>query len=207
MRYLSAGLIGGIVCIVFAAMEFVSAEPCAPFELPKQFSAVIASGGKVGNNTAKVYVDNNKSRTEFDNNGSRVIQIGRGDLKVMYTILPSKKQYSEIPLSDEQARSIGTQTDSRAQWENLGAETIGGKKCDKYRVTTPASNDLKPAVVSLLYVDSAEKVPVRTIVGEGVEMVTVDYTSFKKGAQDSSLFEPPKEYMKIVLPVNRESSP
>lgn len=174
----------------------------APFEMPRQYSAEVESIiGDTSSGVMKVYVDASKSRMEMTSQGLDTIVISRSDLKVMYTLMVAQKQYMEMPLNDAQARQADpTSIAANAQWESLGKETVNGRVCNKYKVTSPGSSDGSPTTVSTFYFDAATNDPVKMLVDAGGQSVVANFRKFQRGAPDASLFEVPKEYKKFSMP-------
>lgn len=197
------------VCFLLGCVTFTSlrAGTPPPYEMPKQFSTQIETTVQGTKNTMTIYVDGNKSRAEVSVMGTNTITIQRGDLKVAYNLMTAQKQYMEIPMTDDQAKNAGSPTDPNATWESLGSESLNGRKCDKYKITTVNATDANIKTVSVLYVDSSSKLPIRAITGEGAEAVVMDYKNFKTGAPDASLFELPAGYTKFSIPAFQAPSP
>lgn len=186
--------------VLFLAASFCLHAAPPPVELPRQYSAEIESTVAGQTSVMKLWIDGNKHRMEVTGSGMDAIVITRGDRKVTYTLMPAQKQYMELPMSTDQVtKSDPTAIDPGAKWESLGTETVNGKLCDKYRVTTDKGENLKK-IVSLLYFDAATKEPVQVIVGEGAEAVLVKYKKFQSGSPDASLFEVPAGYEKFAMP-------
>lgn len=89
-----------------------------------------------------------------------------------YLILPSRRQYVEIspesigfPLGSALTPSaIVERLKPRAQYENLGSETINGRTAEKYRFTGAADTRTQAGTVqsdSFVYIDEATGLPLR----------------------------------------------
>lgn len=192
---------GVYFAVLFIACAISASGASAPFELPRQYSAEIESTVGGATSTMKMWVDGNKNRTEMSSQGESVIAITRGDIKRVYSLMPSQKKYMELPMTDAQAQKADpTAIDPKAQWENLGTEAIDGRTCNKYKVTTPSPANPEQSVSTLFYFDAKDNAPVRVVVGEGGSMIVVNYKKFQLGAPDPSVFEIPKDYEKFAMP-------
>jgi hypothetical protein len=124
-----------------------------------------------------------------------------------YNLMVPQKQYMEIPLTDEQAKMVGATTDPSATWETLPPDSLNGKKCDRYKITTTNPADATQKMVSILYVDPATKGPIRVVTGEGQDAMVMDYKNFKIGASDPTLFSLPAGYTKFSIPAIQPPKP
>ncbi len=93
-RYLA-----GLTLALISCCPLSGRAACAPFELPRQYTAEIET--QVGGMTTpmKLAVDGQKSRMEMTTQGVQAIVISRVDRKVVYNLMPLQKKYLEMPMT------------------------------------------------------------------------------------------------------------
>jgi outer membrane lipoprotein-sorting protein len=131
-----------------------------------------------------------------------------------FVLLPSKKLYADIKAGSATLALANQQADQQAdfspeallneptaaRYEKLGSEKLDGRTATKYRVTNPSTNGTEVQTVTLIWIDEALGMPIRS------ETETSDSTHHSKltmelrdirSQVDPGLFELPKDYRKV----------
>jgi outer membrane lipoprotein-sorting protein len=129
-----------------------------------------------------------------------------------YVLLPAKKIYAELT-ADASATGESVPPDfspdkllnearTEARYENLGAETVGGRSTRKYRVTvtgkTGAAKDVKTE--TLIWVDDSLGMPVKSetrAVGVAAGSTVVMELRDIKETVDAGVFDLPQDYKRV----------
>jgi hypothetical protein len=188
-----------VFLLIVAGCSLLSLCPLAaqvagtPFEVNQQYSAEMIITTKEGQAmTQKVYADNGKMRSEASAPGMKMITIIRPDQKKMYHIMDTQKIVMEIPFDPATHPVPGAVSANDGKFEVVGAETVEGVACTKYKMTT------KDGTVAFFWVDTAKKVMVKMVPEDG--SVTIVWKNFVSGPQDAALFEPPTGYQVMQMP-------
>lgn len=132
-----------------------------------------------------------------------------------FVLLPASKLYADLAASQNEAGVIDPVADSpvvstdellneaheAAKYQPLGTEVVGGRTTTKYRVTTAkASSETNARKETLIWVDEALGMPVRSETTFGVEGSAKAIMELKdiRLEVDEHLFEIPGDYKKVA---------
>ena len=138
-----------------------------------------------------IYASGDKLRMEAKMAGMNTINIVRKDQSKIYTIMVDQKIYMEMPFSMDKRSPDDVLRDVNAKWEDLGADTVNGIACQKYKIVSADKG-------AFFWLSKDKKQPVRMQTEDG--KVTVDWKSFVAGPQDDKLFEVPAGFTKMDMP-------
>ncbi len=144
--------------------------------------------------TGKVYATPTAMRIENDQNGRKSIFIVRFDRKAMWTLLPDRKMYMELPWGS-QAEWASMLEGVKVQRDPLGSEQLGPYHCDKTRVRVTYQG----SVITTIQWAAKELNGFVVKKQEEKEQWSTEYRNVKLGPQDPSLFELPAGYQKMSL--------
>lgn len=142
--------------------------------------------------TMRTSMDGGKARSEMEMPGLpgqpeaslRVVTIVRPDLQKMYILYPDSQVYEEKPLDLRDAQ-LSAASAPGAATEDLGAETVEGVACTKYRVTYEGQS-------MRVWASQADGIPVKMQSVDGRTVIRL--TNVRLGPQPASLFEIPAGY-------------
>jgi hypothetical protein len=120
---------------LFFALVFVSLGGLATAqeEPPGQYSADLVTIVGRNKSVSKIRIADTKTRTEAKQGPLDVVTITRPDEKVVYILLPQQKLFAEKPFLEADGL-FGYVSDHHTERELLGAETVKGQQCDKYKI-------------------------------------------------------------------------
>jgi len=155
-----------------------------------QYTATVLTtqGGQTSG--GKMYVDNNKIRVEAKVQSQEVYSIVRPDLGKLFSVIPSQKVYTEIPISENDIKMI-TPYSADVALTAVGDEKINGQDCTKYKM-----DQIEGTVY--LWLNKKTQAPVQ-MTAEETGMKT-EWQNLKVGAPAAKLFEPPLGYQKLDIP-------
>jgi len=131
-----------------------------------------------------------------------------------FVLLPSKKLYAEISAGSDSLRLLEQQGEAAtdfspeellneptsARYEKLGNEKLDGRNTTKYRVTNLSTNATEAPTVTLIWIDDALAMPIRseTEVSDGNHRskLTTELRDIELQV-DPKLFELPKEFKRV----------
>jgi hypothetical protein len=169
---------------------------------PSQYRVDVVTSRKTGTAlTMRMYVDGNKRRTEQETNNGPLVLILRGDINLMYTVIVNRKAYRVRPLDPSLLKSLDTYEfakDMLFSSGKVGAETIKGQVCDKYRFwaateNTASGGETKSTGSGFIWISQTTHLPVMSETND----TTTQWENLDVGPQDVSLFTPPAEYQQI----------
>jgi hypothetical protein len=159
-----------------------------------EFSAQVVSRLDGRETQGKVYVKDKNMRLEMG--GSRsIITILRSDKGVFWSLMPERKMYLEMPLTQEMTRDLGQFAQDHAKMTSLGRETVGGYLCDKYETEFKTNGG---SIKHYMWI--AQKL------GMSIKIVSLDnsfsreYRDIKEGAVPDAVFEVPPGFIKMNVP-------
>lgn len=180
-------------CCLLRPAPLPAEDTPPPFVFAKQYSADVVTTNKKGLSIeSKMYVDSGKLRTDMNANGMSMSLIVRPDLKKIYSVMVAQKMVMEMPLNPEKYKKTMGPFGPEGKFEWVGAETVDGVACTKYKGTSGEGK------VCLLWVDAAKQIPVKLASEDG--SYTVQCKNYQAGPQDAALFEPPAGYQVMSLP-------
>ena len=145
-----------------------------------------------------------------------------GNQKVVYmdlaghsfTLLPQQKIYAEMTAQavsnqpsdvvDEPDENYVHTAPIESIYETLGAESIDGKECNKYRVVVKNGGDSTVTETeTLIWIDERLGMPVKSVSRSTGGTRTMELSGVTLSA-DRQLFEIPKDYQKVDPKILRE---
>ena len=181
-----------IVCVAVVCGATGALAVPNPF-MGKEFSAdteVHAAGTTM---TGKFFVSKDRSRAE----NSRSIGIIRYDKNIMWTLMPERNMYMELPLNKQQDVSVDLSkpVQGESERQNLGSETLNGRRTTKYRIVYEANGQRETI---LEWMDDEMSFPIKLSREDG--SWSMEYKNFHVGPQPASLFEVPAGYTPLTMP-------
>jgi hypothetical protein len=162
-----------------------------------QFTATMITKAGGMEIPARIFVKDNKVRNEVQFGGQNSIHILRPDKQVVWIILPQQKAYMEMPVTQEAAQKLMPVTaEQMAKMTKVGSDTINGYACDKYETSMPHQG--KPVKITT-WVANDLGMPIKVVAADG--SFAVDYKDIKPAQLEDSLFEVPKDYKKLNMPM------
>jgi hypothetical protein len=134
-------------------------------------------------------------RTEGQDNGKQFINIVRVDRKVVWSLMPDRKMYMELPsqlLIELSALTPGPGVEN-VRRTNLGSEQIAAHLCDKSRVESTSNGK------TVTFIEWAARDLNGFVVKREDEngQWSIEYRNVQLQSQDPSLFEIPAGYQKL----------
>jgi outer membrane lipoprotein-sorting protein len=164
--------------------------PLPPF--PKSYSAeMVRSDG----NRSVLYVDGWTRRLEFyPKSGQPSVVISRADKRVIWSLSPDTKTYSQTKMPAGMERAFDP--DTLYDWSEDGIEMIDGRRCrrfvGRYREASGPIGDAHE--VCLVDAETGMRRRVMTFDVKGKLALTIDYLNAKVGAPPRHFFEMPGGY-------------
>ncbi len=186
----------------------VSSTPPFQTKEPDRYSAtrtitiVTASGENLVTKTL-IARDGERRRTESE----KVIYLDVPEGR--FILLPDDKVYadgasaSELPAGDDEENSADRLLhgeDGKTSYQSAGAETVGGRNTNKYRVVVnDSSRENVSLSETLIWIDDSLRMPIKseTKSGNGVR-VTMELSDVTLDV-DARLFQVPNDYEKIAF--------
>ena len=158
----------------------------------QEFSADVVTADGRAVSRGKTYVARDKHRMEIPG----AVIITRLDQDKSWVFIPEERIYLEQPIDRKFVSSASEKMANETGREPLGTEMVDGKSARKYRVSY--LDGTGPAVI-LQWIDEDTGIPVRTAAVDG--SWSVEYRNIKVGPVDPELFEIPKGYVPVAMPV------
>ncbi len=200
-----------VVMLSMATLLFLVQVSAAQMMGPQPFSAdATFSGTAHGSREAtemqgKMYFDRNHMRMEMEA-GPRggMVMISNFQTKVVDMLMPSQQMYFEHRMDENSnMRRPGAPpsikpfadpsnpcaNDEGATCKNLGTETVNGRVCDHWQITS------KDGKVTNAWVDKKIHFPIKSVTPDG----TWELSNIKEGEPDASLFQIPAGYHKMDM--------
>jgi len=160
-----------------------------------EFSAVVVRRLNSQESQGKVYVKGDKVYREFVTGREVTITILRPDKEVIWMVMPGRKVYMEMPLTEEMTRELGQLAKDQASMTHLGTETVNGYLSDKYETSVKNNGGF---IKHTMWVSKKLGVPIKITSPEG--SFSMDYRDIKEGGVPDSVFEAPAGYQKMNKP-------
>jgi hypothetical protein len=185
--------------IVSATPPFQTREP-ERYRAVRTITIVNARGETVLTKETVVARDGEMRR--FESEGTAYLYVS----EAKYVLRPAEKIYAELgTFADEESPEVSPEGLLHADlgstsYQNLGSETIGGRKADKYRIVV---NNSRAANVSqsetLMWIDEDLQMPIRseTKSSDGTH-VTMELSEISLDV-DKGLFQVPNDYKKVTF--------
>jgi Domain of unknown function (DUF4412) len=189
-KHLISKIVG--CCWTLLVSAGISAQtPTKPFSADQ----VLKVGAKT--TMGKVYVTKNAMRTEGQDNGKQLINIVRADRKVVWSLMPDRKMYRELPWQGLIEVSTLTPVPGveNVRRTNLGSEQIAAHLCDKSRVESTSNGNM------VTFIEWAARDLNGFVVRREDEKGkwSIEYRNVQLKSQDPSLFEIPAGYQKLSM--------
>lgn len=163
--------------------------------LAAEFSAQVLTRFQGEETRGKVYVKGNRIRQEFPSGGGAKIIIYNADTKLAWMIMPERKMYLEMPITEEITRSLMHAAKDQGQMNPLGSETVNGYSTNKYETAFRLNGgELRH------HIWVAKKLGLIIKVESLDKTFSREYREIKEGEVPEAMFAPPVDYQKMHLP-------
>lgn len=163
--------------------------------LAAEFSAQVLTRFQGEETRGKVYVKGNRIRQEFPSGGGAKIIIYNADTKLAWMVMPERKMYLEMPITEEITRSLMQAAKDQGQMNPLGSETVNGYSTNKYETAFRLNGGelrhhiwVAKTLGLIIKVESLDKTFSR------------EYREIKESQVPEAIFAPPADYQKMRLP-------
>jgi outer membrane lipoprotein-sorting protein len=160
-----------------------------------EFSAVVVRRLNSQETQGKVYVKGDKVYREFVTGKEVTITILRPDKEVIWMVMPGRKVYMEMPVTEEMTGEPGQIAKDQASMTRLGTETVNGYLSDKYETSVKNNGGF---IKHNMWVSKKLGVPIKITSPDG--SFSMDYRDIKEGGVPDSVFEAPSGYQKMTRP-------
>ena len=153
--------------------------------------------------TGKMYMGQGAMRMDMEHDGQQSVMITRFANKTVDILMPKQQMYMEFNAGQNAMRrgpgmdqlkpydpKNPCSAEEGATCKNLGTETVNGRMCDHWQVTS------KEGKVSDLWIDQKLHFPIKGTNADTTWLLT----NIKEGDPGASLFEVPADYKKMNLP-------
>ncbi|SRR5258707_4652338 len=148
----------------------------------------------------KIYVSPPKMRMDSTSKGHETIMIIDSNTKTSYMLMPQQHMYMEIHASQGGILTRPEQTPPASfdpkhpcpagiTCKKVGTETINGRVCEKWEITTKSGTTTSWVDQKLFY-------PIKTVTASGY---VTELSNIKEGRPNASLFEVPAGYRKMDM--------
>ena len=124
----------------------------------------------------------------------RVVNIYRGDKKIVYLLYPGLKSYTEI-VPPSASDDKGQAKESKIDVTQVGKDTVDGHPCVQNKITITADDGSQHEMLAWQATDMKD-FPIKTEIKEGGATITTHFTNIKLSAPDAALFDPPSDFTK-----------
>jgi hypothetical protein len=167
-----------------------------------------------GTTTTTIARNGINRREEYEaNSGLRLVYLENATGR--FVLLPSAKMYanldevqssigltpSETDINASAADALLNQVDNEATYEKLGVEELNGRTVSKYRVTHRTGNSTSADATTLIWIDEALGMPVRSENSSGSSDDTFKVITEWRNIElevDRKIFELPKDYQQVT---------
>jgi len=182
---------------VAAACLTVAVLWCSPaFATPEEYSAVMETYANGRTSRSMMYVNTDMQRIEMLDSAEGAVTIVRGDLDVVWMLMPDEEMYMEMDMSDQYSNPLTTTGSTEVSRVKVGEENVDGHPCNKEQVTvTYDSGD-----TDTMYQWSAtdlDGMPIKAEALDGSWKYTLH--DIRTGHQDENLFEVPPGYEEMNI--------
>jgi hypothetical protein len=180
-----------LLAVILAAGHGLAAgEP--PFALPAAYACDLAFADGAEKGTGRmVHGGADKQRMELNVEQGHMAMILRHDLKQAHMLMLDQQMVMTLPLDQASQSMDNPLCDPKATWKKTGSETVNGVACDRYDWTSGDST-------GHAFIDAAKSVPVRIVVSDDKSL---DFSNYTFGPQPADLFEVPKGFKPMGMPV------
>ncbi|GAB4387557.1 MAG: DUF4412 domain-containing protein [Thermodesulfovibrionales bacterium] len=142
---------------------------------------------------SKVYIKGDRFRMEVE--GKEGYSIIRGDLNVMWMVMPGEKAYVETPMDPGQRPRVEAELPGEAGRRLIGEETVNGHPARKYEVVLK-DGEMEGTILQWLATD-LDGFPIKTASKDG--SWSAEYRDIRTSVPDE-VFEVPEGYEELPLP-------
>jgi outer membrane lipoprotein-sorting protein len=162
-----------------------------------EFSATMITKAGPHETQGKIFVKGNKVRNEMKADGRTQISIVRLDKKVMWLIMPAEKSYMEMPLNPQATeQTMLKKPEGQVEMKLLGKETVNGYETEKYETTARERGE---AIKQYIWLSKKLGMPIKMAAADG--SYSMEYRDIQEGGVSDTLFEPPRGYQKMQMPM------
>jgi len=181
------------------------------YQAVRSITFVDSNGGAPIVTTASIARYGDLRRSE--ENGGRLVYLDLAGRS--FIVFPQEKIYAETtgtPSTNQPEDAALDGSDDNyvhtapieSTYENLGAESINGQNCTKYRVVVKNGSDSTVSEAeTLIWIDERLGMPIKSMTRSAGGTRTMELSAVRLSA-DEQLFEIPKEYKKIEAKALRE---
>lgn len=163
--------------------------------LAAEFSAQVVTRFQGEETRGKVFVKGNRIRQEFPSGGGAKIIIYDAGAKLAWLVMPERKLYLEMPITEEITRSLMQAAKDQGQMTPLGSETVNGYSTDKYETAFGLNGaELRH------YIWIAKKLGLIIRIESLDKTFSREYREIKEAGVPDAIFAPPADYQKMSLP-------
>ncbi len=160
-----------------------------------EFSAQVITHFQGKETRGQVYVKGQRLRQEFPSGSRTRIVIYNADTKMAWMVMPERKTYLEIPVSEEMIRDLMQVTKDQTAMKPLGSEKINGYDSDKYETVFRTNGGevrhyawIAKKLGMIIKTESLDK------------SFSREYREIKEGEIPEAVLAPPPDYQKVSLP-------
>ena len=140
------------------------------------------------------YVKGTKMRQEVTFGGFKMVMIIDYATKTAYSLMPDQKMATKVDMSSLKGSSPSDLVGSLpANTQEVGSDTVDGKSATVYQFQQRDSS-------GKLWIWKDKGVPLKADVTASGIKATMEFTNYKFGTLDASLFEVPKDYTVTSVP-------
>ncbi len=144
--------------------------------------------------SGKIYFQPDRWRVEMASPEGPKVSISRLDKAITWLLLPGRS-YVEMPLRLDQVPRVGPRVEGEVARKQVGVESIGGRKTEKYEVIVESEGKRE---ILYQWVAPDIKFAMKTASADG--QWENEYSSVLMGPQKAELFELPAGYTKAPSP-------
>ncbi len=160
-----------------------------------EFSALVITHFHGKESRGKIYVKGNRIRQELPSESGARIVIYNADTKMAWMLMPERKMYLEVPISEEMIRGLMQVSKDQSDLKPLGSEKVNGYISDKYETVFRMDGGelrhhiwIAKKLGTIIKIDSLDK------------SFSREYREITEGGVPESLLAPPADYHKMSLP-------
>ena len=198
------------VLVLMMTLVLLVPQALAQMPGPPSFSADMSvTSPRDRGMKGKMYMGGGKMRMDMTTEGGKTSMITEPAKKVTYMVMHDQQMYMEMSAEMQGMGGMNPMArgpkvpDVKAAGDNpcagsagttckkTGAEMMNGRMCDVWEFASA-----NKAEAGTVWVDQKTRWPIKSVHHDGG---VVEFTNFKDGAQDPSLFAPPAGYQKFDM--------
>ena len=196
--------------MLFSIVLMMALAAQAQIPGPPQFSADMSlTQPREPGMKGKMYMGGGRMRMDMTSEGGKMSIITAPGKKTTYVVMHDQQMYMEMsmdaPMRGPMGRGPGPKMPDVKQMsgdnpcagqtgvtcKKVGAEMMNGRMCDKWEIASANKSE-----AGTVWIDQKTKMPIKSVHGDGSVM---EFTNFKDGPQDASLFAVPSGYQKFDM--------